>query len=258
MPEIKELVAQLGRDQKTAYVARLQLLQIVTRANAPGEEAKRAEVAGALVAELNATGEPKKNKKGEDIPPGLLHSSAIRTKIAYLLSYVAAGAEVPALEEATRDFEVREAARYALDQNTSEAATRALIAILDQRVGPEFRVGVVNALARRNGPEVLAVLRKTATDDSDDEVRIAAVEGLSYFADPGNDAVIAHAAADECPRIRTRAQKARVRLAEQLQRAGQAAAAAKIYHAIQSGNADQPQKTAAALGLKPQPAKARA
>jgi len=250
MPEIKELVKQLGKDQETAYKANYALLQMVTRASAPDvvSQARRGEVAGQLAAELNAKTKPKKNKKGKEVPPELVHSAVVRSAICRLLAYVGGAGEVPALVEALGDLEVREMARLALDGNRSEEATAALVQAVEA-IGPEFRVGAINALGRRKGPNVVAALRKAAEDD-DPEAALAAVEALANFADPSVDAVIAKAAGAKCAKARARANKARVRLAETLRKAGNKAAARAIYKAIAASDADQVQKRAAETGLK--------
>ena len=249
MASIKELAKQLGGDQEAAYRAYKALEQIVTRASAPGNDRERAAAAADLAAELHARGEPKKDKKGNETPGDLIHSSRTRNKIARLLSYVAGAGQVPALTKLLGDLEVREMARFALDRDASAEATEALIKALDEQVGPEFRVGVVNALSKRTGANVLKALKQAAQDE-DRPVRIAAVEALSGFPDPAHDPLIAKATQADCTRCRARAHKARVRLAETLSKAGKKAAARRIYNAIQSSDADDPQKKAAEIGLK--------
>lgn len=247
MASIKELVKQLDDKQEVAYRAYKALEGIVTRASAPANDQERAAAAADLAAELNAMTKPEKDKNGKEKPPKLVHSTRVRNRVARLLSYVAGAKEVPALVQALADLEVREMARFALDRNTSNEATQALIKTLDE-VGPTFRTGVVNALGKRQGAGVLARLRQ-ATEDEDGQVRIAAVEGLANFADASNDAFITKATKAKCPRCRTRAHQARVRLAEKLRKAGKKSAAKRIYKAVCAGDADEPQKKAAEIGL---------
>jgi len=249
MATIKELVKQMGGEQKAASTAYRALEDMATRAGAPGSEARRATVAADLGAELTAMTEPKKDEKGKDIPPRLVHSSRIRAKVARLLSYVAGAEEVPALVQALGDLEVREMARFALDRNISAAATEALIKALDDQVGPIFRTGIVSALGKRKGANVLSALQKAAEHEKC-HVRIAAIEALANFADASNDAFIAKATRAQCPGCRARANKARVRLAETLCQAGNKPAARRIYKAIRASNAEAPQKKAAEIGLK--------
>ena len=249
MASIKELAKQLGGDQEAAYRAYKALAEIVTRASAPDNDQERAAAAADLAAELHARGEPKKDKNGKEKPGDLIHSSRTRAKIARLLSYVAGAGQVPALTELLGVLDVREMARFALDRNASTEATDALIKALDEQVGPDFRVGVVNALSKRTGANVLKAL-KQATQDEDRPVRIAAVEALSRFPDPGHDVLIAEATQADCRRCQARAHKARVRLAETLGKAAKKSAARRIYNAIRSSDADDPEKKAAEIGLK--------
>jgi len=250
MPSIKELVGQLGGDQEAAFRAYKAIEDIVTRASAPENDKERAAAAADLAAELNAKTEPEKDDKGKEKPPRLIHSARVRSKIARLLGYVAADKEVPALVEALDDLDVREMARFALDRSISPKTTEALINALEDQVGPDFRTGVVNALAKRGCARSLAALKKTAESDEDRPVRIAAVEALANFADPSNDALIAKAAKADCPKCRVRANKARMRLAETLCKAGDKSAARKIYKAICASDACPPQKKAAEMALK--------
>jgi HEAT repeat protein len=249
MPNIKELVGQLNGSPEATYVADRTLLATVRQATAPGQDAQRAEVAAALVAELTARTEPRKDDRGRDIPSQPVHSARVRSKIASLLGYVLSDEQVPALVEALKDFDVRESARQALEANPSPATTKALLDAL-QGVGPRFRVGVVGALANRREPEVLAALREAAANDSDQEVRLAAIEAIACFPAVENDATIAQAVQELSGAARTRALRARVRLAEALRTAGRDADARKIYRAIQSGDTPDAQKKAADIGLK--------
>ena len=249
MPNVKELVGQLNGSPEATYVPERTLLNLVRQATAPGQEAQRAEVAAALAAELTAKTPPRKDDRGRDIPPQPVHPPRVRNKIASLLGYVLGDEQVPALVEALKDFDVRESARQALEANPSPATTKALIDAL-QSVGPRFRVGVVGALANRREPEVLATLREVASNDIDEEVRLAAIEALACFPAVENDAIIAQAAEELSGAARTTALRARVRLAETLRTAGRDADARKIYEAIRAGDASPAQKKAADLGLK--------
>jgi HEAT repeat protein len=122
-----------------------------------------------------------------------------------------------------------------------------LIAALDQ-VGPEFRVGVINALGKRRGPDVVAALHQQAADPNP-EVRLAAVEALANAPEASNDDPIAAAGRTDSPRGKSRANKARIRLAETLRNAGNKPAAIAIYRSVASSDADAPQKKAAQRAL---------
>jgi hypothetical protein len=246
MSSIEKMVRQLGeKEQVIAFYSYQELLHVVNRASRTGNESTREAVAAELARELSASVPGGVDQRGNTLPPKPKHSAAVRNKVARLLSYVAGENEVTALEKALGDLEVREMARFALETNTSDAATRALIAALDL-VGPVFRVGVVNSLGKRKGPEVVAALRTAAADP---ELRIAAVEALSNFPDPSSDTIIAEASESGSSEDRSRAQVARVRLAYTLRQAGNEAAAARVYEAIKASEAAAPQKKAAVMGL---------
>jgi len=248
MPDIKELVKKMGdSDPAVAHEAYRGLENVATRAGKRGNN-ERAQIAAAMTAELNARKAPGKDKNGKKKPGGLVHSAAVRNKLVRLLSYIAGDAEVPVLAELTRDLDLREMARFTLERIPSEAATKALIKALDE-VGPDFRVGVIGALAKRRSDGAPAALRKAA-EDGEKPVRIAAVEALANFPDPSHDALIAKATRADCRQCRARAHKARVRLAETLAKAGSKRAAKRIYNAIRQSDAGGPQKKAAELALK--------
>jgi len=244
MADIKELLKQLGDNQEANYKAYKALFELVTRASAPGSEDKRADAAKGLAAELNAVTEVKKDEKKPT------YSGRARSQIARLLGYVARDEDLPALKEALNDLDVRESARLALDRINSDQAVQTLIGA-NEDVEPIFRVGVVNSLGKRTqSSEAFNFLKTIASGESEKQVRIAAVEALSNFADPAADESIAPATQEGMPMHRARAQKARVRLAENLKRAGKNNEAKKIFQAIMDSEADAPQKKAAELGLK--------
>jgi len=248
---IQELVKLLGsEDQKTEHGAYQALLEKILPTTSDRQKRKKANVpmAAALAHELNAQTPPTKDKRGREIPPKHIHSAKVRNKILRLMSFVAEANDVSQLGNAIRVIETREMTLYLLDRNESADATGALIDALNQ-VGPEFRVGVVNCLAKREGANVLATLQKTASNDSEREVRLAAIEALAKFSEPAHDAIIAKAAGEKCPCIKRRAHKARVRLAETLAQADKPVAAKKVCQAILDSDAGEPQKKAAQIIL---------
>jgi len=246
---IKDTVARMGNENPAeAFKAYKEIMELASRATAPGSESKRAELAAALAAELNAKTKPSKDEKGKEVPARPVHSSVVRGRICQLLTYVSGPQEVPALVEAMGELEVREPVRCALDRNMSDEATDALIKALDI-VGADFRVGLVNSLGKRRGEKVLAALAKIADSDEDPQMRINAVEALANM--PEAPAVQAALKAGQDPKscIATRAWKAAVRLAENLHKAGRKTDAADLYRRI---NADGPdaQKAAAKMALE--------
>lgn len=249
MDTIQSLVEKLGgADQAQDYRAYRALWQIVADAGTPGKEAERTKIAQELALELNAEnettdGEGKKHKS-------IKYSPAVRGRIAQLLACVAAESEVPALQQAMGNFDTREMARWALDRASCQPSSVALATAATDGVGPEFRVGAINALARRGGTEAIAALTKAA-GDTDPEVRLAAIEGLGLIGTAESDNAVAAVLGDRStdPRGWRRALKARLRLAETLAAAGDKDAAKKVFEAVLACNAEEPQADAARLGL---------
>jgi hypothetical protein len=244
-----DMLRNLGAaDPVVAFKTSQMLSTMAMASTAPDKSALRAEVAGFLAGELNATDPGGKDDKGKDKPPVQRYSTAVRNQVARLLGIVAGAAEVPALAQAMKDLDLRESARCALDRNRSPEATDALLAALAE-VGPAFRVGVVGSLGDRGGERVTRALQGLA-DDEDVEVRLAAADALAKIPDAGNDAVLSQMSKQACPCTRETATKARIRLAETLARAGDKSAARRILQDIRQSDAAAPQKKAAEIGLK--------
>jgi hypothetical protein len=124
---------------------------------------------------------------------------------------------------------------WALDRITGSEATEA-IANAANDVGPEFRVGATSALGQRKDPKAVEALRKLAAD-ADSAVRVAAAEALSNHADAAHDELIKSAGAHPAsPRVTTRIIRSRIRLAENLAKAGQGSAAKKVYQGVLADN----------------------
>lgn len=243
-----QMLESLGGDQVESYQAFETIEAEAWQATAPGQSARRAELARFLAAELNATDPGGKDDKGNDKPPVPRYGMRVRNQVARLLGIVATDAEVPALAAALDPFDLRESARCALDRVASPNSTDVLIAALGQ-VGPAFRVGVVGSLARRSGENVTRALRSLA-NDPDAEVRLAAADALAGMPDAANDEMLSTMSKSACRCTRSAANKARIRLAETLSRAGDTTAARRIYHSVLHSEADEPQKDAAKAALE--------
>jgi hypothetical protein len=240
MPSVEELSDQLNSgDQPTVYRARQALSKMAAAAGSPAKEGERAAMAASL-----AKAETAKNEKG-DAPK---YGPKARAEVARSLSEVAGDMEVPALKETLNDFDAREMARFALDRMTCQAATDALADAALNAVGIEFRIGAINALGRRNGSQIVDVL-KACAGDNDSEIRLAAAEALANHADASADPLIAEVAKHPGQRAALRATKARVRLAAKLASVGQKDAAKQIYQSIAQSDAAAAQKKAAGIGL---------
>lgn len=238
---------KLDGDPAVSRQVLAELESMARQATAPGQDARRAEIASFLATELNAVRPGGKNDKGEDKPPVQRYSARVRNTIAQLLGIVGGPEQVAALALALLDLDLRESARCALDRIDSSASTSALILSLGAS-GPRFRAGVVNSLAARGGERVVKVLQSLVSDE-DQEVRMAAVDAMAKIPDASSDAVLAGLAEAPCPCTRQAASKARIRLAEKLAQAGDGVAARRIYQAIRNSEADAAQKKAAELGL---------
>ncbi|HEV3341939.1 MAG TPA: HEAT repeat domain-containing protein [Pirellulales bacterium] len=241
MATVEELAEQLNSgDQPTVYRAKRALSEMVTAAGAPGKAGERAQLAAAL-----AKAEAAKNEKG-DAPK---YATKSRDEIARALGEVGGDMEVPALKEALGDFDAREMARFALDRMTCQAATDALVDAALNAVGVEFRIGAINALARRSGSQVVDVL-KACAGDSDPEIRLAAAEALANHADASADPLLCELAKQAGQRAQLRLTKARIRLAARLASAGQKDVARQIYRSIVEGDtAAAAQKRAVSVAL---------
>lgn len=250
MANVSELVGQLGAgDQAQAYAAWRQLQTMTAAVGGPGKEVQRSELAAALAAEMNAATETK-NDRGK-VSQSPRHSPKVRGLAARLLALVAGEAEVSALGKLLNDFNTREMARWALDRIQSPGATAALVELTKSAVGPEFRIGVINALGRRGGEDVRLALAQSALDH-DEEVRLAAAEALANLSAPESDQVFDAVLkiGQPSPAAKRRLMKARLRLAEGLVRSGQAAAGKKVYEAVVASEPEPPQLEAAQTALK--------
>jgi hypothetical protein len=260
-PEVTQWIDQMGdSDQVVAYFAYQSLLEQTLRAGAPGQ----AEAQNILAATLGEALTAPAKDSGPGAQPASFagnpflaavasqsaayrHPPRVRVHLARLLGYLPCEAAVPFLKKALEDLEARDMARCSLESNPSEQATQALAGALDA-VGPTFQTGVVNSLSKRKGPVVARALR-IAAEDSQTEVRVAALRALADMPDSSNDTIIERATRAGSAVERSAAHVARARLAETLRASGDKQGAARIYRAILAGDAEEPQKRAARLAL---------
>lgn len=250
MKSVEQLCEQLGAaDQAEAFQARQALWDAVTKAGAPDQEAQRAAVAKALAGKLGAVNVTKdeKSKPPKEVSTPAL-SAPVRRQVALFLGLVAGDEEVPVLRKALDDFDVRDSARAALERLTCQAATDALTEVAGGSSGTEFRVGLMAALGRKSGSGAVAAL-KTALDDPDGAVRLAAAQSLARHADPAHDALIEAAGKSAGLRGLRLATRARLELAAHLAAAGQKDAARSILSAVAEGKYPSAQKQAARAAL---------
>jgi HEAT repeat protein len=252
MATVAELVAQLGSDDLAQVSqARQQLRSAAYRVSDPKKLVERNALADELVIELTATVAAAPNSRAtnvpdsEPLPPVPKHSAAARRFVCQLLNQSAGDPQVPKLTPLLADLEIRDAVRCVLESIPTLVSTMALLKGLAE-TGPEFRIGVINALGRERWREAMAALMRLA-NDPDPEVHLAALEGLANFPEAANDKLFVAATQTGTPRERSRAQAARVRLAETLHGFGEAQAAGAIYRSIAADAAEGPWKRAARL-----------
>lgn len=237
--QVDKIVEQLASgDQPAAYRARRALEQLTAAVGAPGAEG-RSEAAARLAEHLLATQEGNQNPR---------YTSEVRGVLARALGDIGGEAEVAPLKAALSDFDVRENARFALQRIPTDAATDALAEAALQAVGNEFRIGALAALATRSGSKAIDTLRTCAADE-DRDVALTALEALANHADASNDALFSQAAETLGGRYRARLERARLRLAETLELAGQTDAARGIYQALVTGATDEAPRAAAQAAL---------
>jgi len=248
MASLRELAKKMDGHGESQYRAYKAIEKQVFQAGAPGKDAERAKIAAELATELHAKTASTKDKKGKDKPGKLVHTIDVRVKLLDLIGYVASDKEVPALDQVMGDQDLREMARFALERNGSPEAIKVMIKALDSQVGPRFRAGLINSIAKCPCGTALETIQK-ATKDSDRPVAMAAMVALANYADAGSDALLVEAAGSSCRRTKAKANKTRIRLAETLAKSGKKSAAKKIYKSVRDSDADDAQKDAAELAL---------
>jgi len=229
-PAIEPLFALLeGPNHDADICARQAIQKIVYRASAPGA-ADRAAVAGALAEVAASPGRP-----------------GVRGYALQMVSFVGGGEVVPTLARLLGDPEMREMARWALVRIPGDAATSALAGAVAAASG-EFKVGLLDALGRRQSQAAVPILR-AALNDPDGAVRLAAIEALSRI--PHTSSVLLLEKALEAASGRTGAaiSDAYFRLADTLFAAGFRDHASRMYFARYRLAANEHEKCAGLAGL---------
>jgi hypothetical protein len=256
-PNIKRIARHLESDnQIKAYQARQALAKLEADLGAATMDKERAKACEQIVEILTAQIDVIDPKKPKDKPKKEpKYAAESRNLLIRALATLGRDTEVSALETALDDFETREMARWSLDRMTCERASEVLAEAATKKVGDEFRIGVINSLGRKPTDDTIIAALKKCHVDNELEVRLAAVEALANHGDASFDALIAavgkppkNAAIN--PRTKLRISKARMRLAEQLAKAGDKESARKIYQQLAADGAEGAQKKAADLALK--------
>lgn len=211
---------KLTGSQEDFYKGQLALTRAIGEAGTPGNDAKRAEVA---------------RKLAEALVNGGKYPIAARREIARRLGEIGGDSEIPALQSALVDLELRESARGALDRIPTPAATAALVQASKQLLGDRFVIGIVNALGQRSGEGIVAALSDLAKSPNA-EIRVAVGEAISQQSDPSGDEIILAIINDKSvpltPQQSGCLAKARVRLAANLNGKGKQADATRILQSI--------------------------
>jgi uncharacterized protein (UPF0147 family) len=219
---LEAALEKLTSSQEDFYKGQLALTRVIGEASAPGNDAKRAEVA---------------RKLAEALVNGGKYPIAARREIARRLGEIGGDSEIPALQSALVDLELRESARGALDRIPTPAATAALVQASKQLLGDRFVIGIVNALGQRSGEGVVAALSDLAKSPNA-EIRVAVGEALSQQSDPSGDEIILAIINDKSvplnPQEAGRLAKARVRLAANMGAKDKKADARRIFESIVS------------------------
>jgi HEAT repeat protein len=226
------LVADLGSDDVGKRGGPASTLErIAFHASRPGADAQRAACSKAIAARL-----------GADVAP------VGRAWLMRQLERIGRAEAVSQLAKALADQDalVRESARRALQKNPAKEANTALQQALGSASAPAWRVALLNALAERRDAANLDLLAKDAAA-SDDNVRTAAVIGLSKLGDKAGAAPIAAAMQKGSAMSKAIATDSYVRLADALVAAGDKAGALSIYKTLLS--AEGHLKCAAIIGI---------
>jgi HEAT repeat protein len=220
-----------GENHDADICARQAIQKIVYRASAPGA-AERGAVAAAL-AEVAAS----------PARPG------VRRYALQMVSFVGRDEVVPTLARLLGDPEMREMARWALVRIPGDTATSALAGAVPSAAG-EVKVGLINALGARAAASALPVLR-TALNDKDESVRIAAAYALARIPEPASARMLMEAIFSASGRGRAVVADAYLRLADTLLAAGNAGRAAAMYKWTYccAGAGDEQHRCAALAGL---------
>jgi hypothetical protein len=235
LPEALDQLA--GDDLVTASTARRTLRQAADDVTNPQTGPARAELAAALTAALLASAPVPAGPRQTNVPDVAVpqtiprHPASVRRLLCQLLQQIADDDQVPQLEAALADLEVRDAVRCALECIPTLAATKAMIGALRQP-GREFQIGVINALSKQRWREAMSTLAAQAERHPDPQVRLAALEGLANFPEPGNDALLQAVVKTGAPAEQARMQHARLRLAGTLRTFGELAAAQGIERSV--------------------------
>jgi len=199
---------------------------------APGREAQRFEACTLMAAKLDA-GTPK----------------ATRLWLLKQLERIgrAESVEATAVLLADPDEQLRDAAVRCLANNPAPTATARLTAAVPAAAG-KARVGLLNALGRRNDPAAVAVFVKELSN-ADPAIASAAAAALGQLATPEATKELAAARTKAQGAARQAISDAYLRCADRRLRDGQTAAAAAIYQELNKADETPATRLAALQGV---------
>jgi hypothetical protein len=216
------------------------LEETIVSAGSPGREAQRMPLVRAMLAQLQSSDRLNDRifllrqlavvGREEAVPP-----------LARLLTEAGKAAAEPAL---------RQYALGALESNTSAAAGKALVAVLEQAEEPAWRVAVIHALGRRREKSAAAVLAREL-GNPDAEVAGAAAMALGSIATAEAARALASAAKTAPETRQAVLLHARLLCADRMAARGEKDAAYTIFKEIHDATQDPLLKTSAlrAMGL---------
>lgn len=165
---LDELVTRLGAaDVGSRYDAQMQVLAMAAAASAPGNDARRAELATTLAAKASdaAVAQP------------------ARVWLVRQLEHMGRGEAVPALTALLNgpDAELREGARRALVKNPDPAATASLRAALEKGGDAAWKIGLAAALGDKHDASAVALIAPMLKDA---QTGVIAAKALGQIATP--------------------------------------------------------------------------
>lgn len=176
--------------------------------------------------------------------------SAARIWMLRQLEYLGGAESVAALAAALDDPDplVRGAARRALTSNPSPQATDQLVAKLAEAKDPDFKTGLLNALAYRLDPTAVDDVAR-ALHDPHPYVVAAAARALGEIATPQAAEELKQARLQSHGLLRRALGNASLRCAATMRAKGQEEAAREIYTDLQSDQEPEPVQLATLYGL---------
>lgn len=180
---------------------------------------------------------------GADVP------QAAKDAVCRALRTIGTAASVPALAKLLHDEKLSHMARYALQDNSSAEATKALVAGLT-KASAKIKTGIASSLgARARSTEVPPGALAALLADSDQGVARAGALALGEIGSPGAAKALLGAKATDAS-TKAAIADSLLKCAENLHAAGKKAEAKSAFEKILASSPNASVKTAAELGVK--------